>query len=121
MPTSRRLRPAVECDGGATRPADEPYCIPPLVDQETPEMMSVSAIVTLALALSAGAPPGHAADERGKSDVESADALFKSGQLAEAGKLYARVAAGDPRQYQAALRLGYLALLSNRFDEARKW
>src|SRR5262245_55927576 len=84
-------------------------------------MRSVSAVATLALLLSAGALPGPAADERGKSDIESADALFKAGQLADAGKLYARVAAGDPKQYQAALRLGYLALLSNRFDEARKW
>lgn len=89
-------------------------------------MKSVSAVAALALLLlalllSAGAIPGHAADERGKSGIESADALFQAGQFAEAGKLYARVAAKDPKQYQAAVRLGYLALLSNRFDEARKW
>src|SRR5690348_2971043 len=84
-------------------------------------MWSVSAVALLALLLSAGAQPGPAADERGKPDVESAGALFKAGRIVEAGQPYGRVAAGDPKQYQAALGLGYLALLSNRFGEARKW
>jgi tetratricopeptide (TPR) repeat protein len=71
--------------------------------------------------LSAGAIPGPAADERGKPDIESANALFKAGQFAQAAKRYARVAASDPRHYQAAVRLGEIALLANRLDEARRW
>jgi pimeloyl-ACP methyl ester carboxylesterase/predicted aspartyl protease len=66
-------------------------------------------------------PGGHAADEGEKPDIKSADALFKSGHFAEAGKLYARVAAREPTQYQATVRLGYLALLSNRQGEAQTW
>lgn len=50
-----------------------------------------------------------------------ADTHFKAGKFAEAEKLYTRVAANNPKDYQATLRLGYLALLSNRFDEAQKW
>src|SRR4051794_31659271 len=84
-------------------------------------MKAVSAVASLTLLLSAGALPGYAAGGRGKSDIEFADDLFKAGRLAEAGKLYARVAAEDPKQRQATLRLGYLALLSNRFGEAREW
>ena len=53
--------------------------------------------------------------------AESADDLFKAGKFVEAEKLYAKVVAEDAKNYQATLRLGHLALLSNRFDEAQKW
>ncbi len=55
------------------------------------------------------------------SRTESADGLFKAGKFAEAEKLYAKAAAEDAKNYQATLRLGHLALLSNKFDEAQKW
>src|SRR5262249_18208733 len=54
-------------------------------------------------------------------DIELADARFRDGKFAEAEKLYARVGAHDPKDYRATTRLGYLALLSNRLDEAQKW
>lgn len=50
-----------------------------------------------------------------------ANRLFQAGNFAEAGKIYARIAAQNPRNYSAALELGRIALLSNRFDDARKW
>jgi len=54
-------------------------------------------------------------------DLESADSLFKAGKFAEAEKLYSKVLAEDPKNYQAAVRLGNIALLANRLDEAQKW
>jgi predicted aspartyl protease len=51
----------------------------------------------------------------------SADQLFRSGKFAEAGEHYARTAADHPDDYAATLRLGQIALLSNRLDEAETW
>lgn len=53
--------------------------------------------------------------------VESADGLFKTGNFGDAEKLYAKVATEDPKHYQAALRLGQIALLGNKLDDAQKW
>jgi len=50
-----------------------------------------------------------------------ADSLFKAGRFAEAEKAYASLIAEDPGNYRAILRLGNIALLSQRLDEARKW
>ena len=61
------------------------------------------------------------AEQDRPSDIESADARFRDGKFAEADKLYARVVAHNPKDFRAAARLGYLALLSNRLDEAQKW
>jgi tetratricopeptide (TPR) repeat protein len=55
------------------------------------------------------------------SEIESADGLFQDGKFAEAGELYSRIAAQNPKDYSALLQLGRLALLSNRLDDARKW
>jgi RNA polymerase sigma factor (sigma-70 family) len=57
----------------------------------------------------------------GQPDIEAAHALFEAGKFAEAEKLYARIATRDPRQYAAIVRLGRIALLSNRLDESQKW
>jgi hypothetical protein len=55
------------------------------------------------------------------SEIESADGLFQDGKFAEAGELYSRIAAQNPKDYSALLQLGRVALLSNRLDDARKW
>lgn len=52
--------------------------------------------------------------------VEQADALFRSGQFAEAREVYARALAADHESSQAVLRLGEIALLGNHFGEAEK-
>ena len=57
----------------------------------------------------------------GPSDIETANRLFQAGKFAEAGKLYAQVAAQSPSDYPAILQLGRIALLSNQLDDAQKW
>src|SRR4051812_43704691 len=61
------------------------------------------------------------AAEQPPSLMVSADRLFRTGEFAEAGKQYARIAAAPPGDYSAILQLGRIALLSNRLDDARRW
>ena len=63
----------------------------------------------------------QAAPQPKQSEIASADRLFQAGKFAEAGKIYAQIAAQDPKDYPAILRLGRIALLSNRLDDAQKW
>jgi hypothetical protein len=63
----------------------------------------------------------EATPQPSQSEIDSADRLFQMGKFAEAGKLYSRVAAEDPKNYSAILQLGRIALLSNRLDDAQKW
>jgi aspartyl protease/tetratricopeptide repeat protein len=64
---------------------------------------------------------GQATPQPKESEIDSADRLFQSGKFAEAGKLYSRLIAQNPRDHSAVLQLGRIALLSNRLDEAQKW
>ncbi len=59
--------------------------------------------------------------QSGQSGLEAADSLFKGGRFFEAEKLYAKVLAAEPTNFQAAVRLGSIALLANHLDEAQKW
>src|SRR5262249_47584259 len=63
----------------------------------------------------------QAASQPKESGADSANRLFQLGKFAEAGELYSRIAAQDPNDYSATLRLGRIALLSNRLDDAQKW
>jgi predicted aspartyl protease len=81
--------------------------------------LQVTSAFTLLLCL--GVYSARIADQEGHSDLESAQGLFKAGKFAEAGKLYARIAAQDPKQYAALVRLGSIALFSNRLAEAQRW
>jgi len=56
-----------------------------------------------------------------QSGIDSADRLFEAGKFAEAGKLYSRIVAQNPKDYSAILQLGRIALLSNRLDDTQKW
>jgi predicted aspartyl protease len=56
-----------------------------------------------------------------QSGIDAANQLFQTGKFAEAGKLYSRIVAQNPKDYSATLQLGRIALLSNRLDEAQKW
>ncbi|MFC1438640.1 aspartyl protease family protein [Streptacidiphilus sp. N1-10] len=49
------------------------------------------------------------------------DQLFQSGQFAAAERCYARLMRDDPDNAHAAGQLGYIALLSNRFDRAEHY
>ena len=53
--------------------------------------------------------------------IDSANSLFKAGKFAQAGTLYAQVAAQNPKDDYAAQQLGHIALLSNHLDDAQKW
>lgn len=53
--------------------------------------------------------------------IVSADSLFRAGRFAEAEKVCLSEVAEDPRNFQAILRLGNIALLSQRLDDAQKW
>ncbi|MGH9809165.1 MAG: aspartyl protease family protein, partial [Terriglobia bacterium] len=59
--------------------------------------------------------------EPASSAIDSANLLFQSGKFAEAGKIYAQIAAQEPKDYAAILQLGRIALLSNQLDDAQGW
>jgi len=65
--------------------------------------------------------PGEVAAEQKPSPIDAADRLFQAGEFAQAGELYARIAAERPGDYSATLQLGRVALLSNRLDDAERW
>jgi hypothetical protein len=64
---------------------------------------------------------GAAASQPKQAEIESANRLFQAGKFAEAGELYAQMAAQNPKDYSATLQLGRIALLSNRLDDAQNW
>ena len=64
---------------------------------------------------------GSARSQAGSAGLETADAAFKDAKFAEAEKLYAKVAAQDPKNYRAVLQLGRISLLRNKLAEAQKW
>jgi len=53
--------------------------------------------------------------------LESADSLFRAGEFLEAEKSYIEALSEDPENHPALARLGYIALLGNRLDDAQKW
>jgi tetratricopeptide (TPR) repeat protein len=84
-------------------------------------MRSARICLALLVMLAPCAFLGQAAAEQKPSPIVSADRLFQSGEFAQAGELYARIAADHPDDYSAILQLGRIALLSNRLDDAEKW
>jgi len=54
-------------------------------------------------------------------ELESADDLFKAGKFNEAENLYIKILNEDPSNLIAITRLGHIALLANRLDDAQKW
>ena len=76
-----------------------------------------SAGICLAL-LVVFAPCAKAAEQ---TPIEPADRLFQSGEFAQAGEQYARIAADHPDDYSGILQLGRIALLSNRLGDAENW
>ncbi|PYI47345.1 MAG: hypothetical protein DMF11_06345 [Verrucomicrobia bacterium] len=63
----------------------------------------------------------HAISQPKEPEMESADRLFQAGKFDAAGKHYSKIVAQNPKDHSAILRLGRIALLSNRLDEAQKW
>src|SRR5215813_621147 len=52
--------------------------------------------------------------------VQSAENLFREGKFDEAEKQLKKIIETDSKNFDALLRLGNIALLSNRFSEAQK-
>jgi hypothetical protein len=65
--------------------------------------------------------PGLATSQPEHPEIDVANRLFRVGQFAESGKLYAHIAAQNPKDYSATIQLVRIALLSNRLDDAQKW
>ncbi len=78
-------------------------------------MMSAMA----AMFLQAGPAPGALAQGTGDFLKQGED-LFRSGRFADAEKAYQSAIAGDAANGPAAVRLGEIALLGNRFAEAEQ-
>jgi cytochrome c-type biogenesis protein CcmH/NrfG len=85
------------------------------------KMQSSRSCVALAAILVSLSFLGPATSQPKQSEIVSADGLFHEGKFGEAGELYSRIAAQNPKDYSALLQLGRVALLSNRLDDARKW
>jgi len=60
-------------------------------------------------------------NQSSQKDLESADSLFEAGKFAKAEAVYSEVMAADPKSFDAAFRLGNIALLANRLDVAEKF
>jgi hypothetical protein len=83
-------------------------------------MKSATTSITLAVIVACSFA-GHAKPQSKQSDLDSADRLFQAGKFAEAGKIYSKIVAQNPKDHSAILQLGRIALLSNRLDQAQKW
>jgi Aspartyl protease/Tetratricopeptide repeat len=84
-------------------------------------MKYASICIALAVIVTPYGLSGQAASQPNQPDMESAHRLFEVGKFAEAGALYAQIAAQNPRDHSAILQLGRIALLSNRLEDAQKW
>jgi Aspartyl protease/Tetratricopeptide repeat len=76
----------------------------------------IALVVTFAFCLA-----DQAAPRPQQSEKDSANRIFRSGKFADAARFYSRIVAQNPKDHSATLRLGRIALLSNRLDEAQKW
>ena len=83
-------------------------------------MKSAGICLALLVVLAPCACLGQGAEQK-PSPIDAADRLFQTGEFAQAGEQYARIAADQPDDYSAILQLGRIALLSNRLDDARNW
>jgi hypothetical protein len=83
-------------------------------------MKSTRICIALVVILAPCSFSGQATPQPKQSEIDTAKRLFQIGKFAEAGKLYSRMAARNPKDYLATLQLGRIALLSNRLDDAQK-
>ena len=86
--------------------------------------LSGVAIIVVASAIrpqSATAATAEPTAQAKQSESDSAVQLFQAGKFSDAGKLYSKIVAQNPKDDSAILQLGRIALLSNRLDDAQKW
>ena len=85
------------------------------------KMKYASICIALAAIVAPCSFSGQATSQPKQAEIHSADQLFEVGKFAEAGELYARIEARNPKDYSSILQLGRIALLANRLDDAQKW
>ena len=85
------------------------------------KMKYASICIALAAIVAPCSFSGQATSQPKQAEIDSADQLFEVGKFAEAGELYARIEARNPKDYSSILQLGRIALLANRLDDAQKW
>jgi predicted aspartyl protease len=73
-----------------------------------------------AVLLACPIPPAAASDLPESPTVEG-EALFEAGSFVAAAEQFSEAMALDDMDAQAAMRLGEIALYSNRLDDARRW
>ena len=78
------------------------------------EIAAVMAVIPTVL------PALRATQEPTTDSIKQADNLFRSGEFAEAETAYVAVLAEDASNSRAVIRLGEIALLGNRFEEAER-
>jgi hypothetical protein len=83
-------------------------------------MKSAGICLALLVTLAPCAFTEHAAGQK-PSPIDCANRLFQMGEFAQAGEQYARIVTDHPDNYSAILKLGRIALLSNRLDDAESW
>ena len=83
----------------------------------TAAIILMSGAITPQSTIAATAEPAVQAKQ---SELDSANKLFEAGKFAEAGKIYSKIVAKNPKDHSATLQLGRIALLSNKLDDAQK-
>ncbi len=79
-------------------------------------------IAPICLALVLGLTPCLSAASAAENGARhAAEQLFRGGKFGAAAKRYAEVVAAHPDDAEAVRRLGEIALLANRLDEAGRW
>ncbi|GAA3182084.1 aspartyl protease family protein [Nonomuraea roseoviolacea] len=81
-------------------------------------LAAAMALPIAALADASAAARAMTPDELLQNGAATPDELFRNGEFAEAARGYRRRLHDDPEDAHAAARLGYIALLSNRFGPA---
>ena len=84
-------------------------------------MKSVRISIALVVILAPCSFSGQATSQPKQSEIDTANRLFQVGKFAEAGKLYSRMAAQNPKDYSATLQLGRIALLSKHRNVHADW
>ncbi|GAA3697459.1 hypothetical protein GCM10022224_074150 [Nonomuraea antimicrobica] len=91
-----------------------------MTDLHLPDRRAFLRRTGLAVAAGAVLPPAAFALPAAAEADGDPDALFKAGRFAAAERGYRRRLRAHPRDTRALAQLGYMALLSNRFEEAER-
>jgi hypothetical protein len=86
-----------------------------------PAFAAIILVVSAIRPQSTTAATAQSTPESTQTGIDSANRLFEQGKFTEAGKIYSKIVAQNPKDFSATLALGRIALLSNKLDDAQKW